>query len=147
MGKSGSCPGSGVAHLAPLTLFRLSDLENGVLGVPPLHMDRLLAWKRCTNVWEADVVGFGAVLYEMVVGEELPAEGLPARYPDGTSERVKDVLDSIFRPAKPLPTVDDLLKTAYFASIEMVRHRGRGAGAGRGRRGRGRFWAPRWASC
>jgi len=100
---------------------RLSDLENCILGVPPLHLDRIMAWKRCTNVWEADVVCFGAVLYEMTTGQELPAEGLPPRYPDGTSERVKDVLESIFRPSKPLPTIDDLLKMAYFASVEMVR--------------------------
>jgi hypothetical protein len=98
----------------------LSDLENCVLGLPPLHLDRLLAWKRCNTVWEADVVGFGAVLYEMVVGEELPAEGLPARFPDGTSDRCREVLESIFRSSKPLPTVEELLRTNYLASVEMV---------------------------
>eukprot|EP00160_Parvularia_atlantis_P019377 Unigene7574_Nuclearia_a/m.23315 Unigene7574_Nuclearia_a/g.23315 ORF Unigene7574_Nuclearia_a/g.23315 Unigene7574_Nuclearia_a/m.23315 type:complete len:293 (+) Unigene7574_Nuclearia_a:200-1078(+) len=98
---------------------RLTNLENVFLGLPPYHRYRLLEWKRCTTVFEADVVMFGALLYEMTTGEELPETGMPRTTPETMSERIKEVIAGIFNKDQPLPTVADLLQVPYFASVDM----------------------------
>jgi len=97
----------------------LTNLENAILGLPPYCRYKLVAWKRCTTVYEADVVMFGALLYEMCTGQELSEHGLPPAYPETMSERVKEVLVSIFSKDQPLPTINQLLQVPYFASVEM----------------------------
>ncbi|XP_004348895.2 hypothetical protein CAOG_02145 [Capsaspora owczarzaki ATCC 30864] len=100
---------------------KLTDIENGLLGVPSKHRPHLMLLRKISSLPMADVYSFGHVLYEMCTGFELYDHILPPDWKPlpSTSPQLKEIIESILSETAckngTLPTVDQLIENPYFA--------------------------------
>ncbi|XP_022907290.2 PX domain-containing protein kinase-like protein [Onthophagus taurus] len=99
---------------------KLLDIENGIIGVPSFYRPYFMQHKKIHSLQAIDVYCFGHTLYEMTFGSPLH-ESVVEHLPGECNPILRSVLESILSPEackSGIPTIDDLLKHAFFANIK-----------------------------
>ncbi|XP_020912365.1 PX domain-containing protein kinase-like protein [Exaiptasia diaphana] len=101
---------------------KLLEIENGLLGIPSIHRNRYVPYKKIVDKESEDVYCFAHVLYEMAFSEPLRTSTLSQLPPTCPSE-LRPVLESILNEEvlskKGLPTVEELLELPFFKSVNL----------------------------
>lgn len=94
---------------------KISDIENGILGVPSLYRPYLIHSRRIHTLEDVDVYCFGHLLYEMTFGEYL-SDFVCYEIPSYCNNIIKPILQLILCDAskEKLPTVSTLLNHSSF---------------------------------
>eukprot|EP01087_Luapelamoeba_hula_P002056 TRINITY_DN1181_c0_g1_i1.p1 TRINITY_DN1181_c0_g1~~TRINITY_DN1181_c0_g1_i1.p1 ORF type:complete len:688 (+),score=114.64 TRINITY_DN1181_c0_g1_i1:88-2151(+) len=91
----------------------LTDLENSLLGLPPLYIQHF------TNAAHAELVCFGHVLFQMAMGF-TKAKASIQEFATKMPTNIYDILCSIFEPASGVPpTVTELLNNPFFSAVSI----------------------------
>ncbi|XP_061642281.1 PX domain-containing protein kinase-like protein isoform X3 [Phyllopteryx taeniolatus] len=100
---------------------RLTDVENGLLGVPSALRPAVTRFRKINTTESVDVFCFGHLLYEITYGR--PPGGVPVdAYPDAPSAAVVSVLRSILSTEackSRMPTVSQLIQTPLFSDVAL----------------------------
>ncbi|XP_064632379.1 PX domain-containing protein kinase-like protein isoform X2 [Lineus longissimus] len=99
----------------------LLDVENSLLGLPPIHRHHIANFKKIQTFESIDVFNFGHLLYEMAFGEPLTTATLDF-LPPTCPPQLKDVLESILTPdscKNGLPVITDLLANPLFSDVYL----------------------------
>uniref|UniRef100_A0A1I8INP3 WH2 domain-containing protein n=1 Tax=Macrostomum lignano TaxID=282301 RepID=A0A1I8INP3_9PLAT len=100
---------------------KLTDLENGLLGLSCSLRQRVLSLKRLKSFEEIDVYSFGHCLYEMATGQVLTSSYVDAHSLTCSTD-LKNIIQSILTEdaiRSGMPTVPELLENPFFASTPV----------------------------
>ncbi|KAK3739521.1 hypothetical protein QZH41_016193 [Actinostola sp. cb2023] len=101
---------------------KLLEIENGLLGIPSIHRNRYVPYKKIMDKESEDVYCFAHVLYEMAFSEPLRTSTL-SQLPPTCSSDLRSVLESILNDEvlskKGLPSVEELLELPFFHSVNL----------------------------
>jgi len=101
---------------------KLTDLPNGLLGLPYFYRSYLIDQRKIQNIELVDVYGFGHVLYEMTYGEPLLNASFKKDFSDCRFPEIKSVLDILLSEEalkNGLPTINELLEMPFFKNINV----------------------------
>ncbi|XP_061687350.1 PX domain-containing protein kinase-like protein isoform X2 [Syngnathoides biaculeatus] len=102
-------------------LCRLTDVENGVLGVPAALRPTVTRFRKINTSESVDVFCFGHLLYELASGR--PPASVPVdSYPHVPYTSVVSVLRSILSTEackSRMPTVSQLIQTPLFSDVAL----------------------------
>ncbi|XP_077428914.1 PX domain-containing protein kinase-like protein isoform X2 [Vanacampus margaritifer] len=100
---------------------RLTDVENGMLGVPSHLRPVVTHFRKINTVESMDVFCFGHLLYEITYGR--PPDSVPVdNYPNIPYTAVVSVLQSILSTEackSGMPTVSQLIQTPLFGDVPL----------------------------
>ncbi|XP_051933022.1 PX domain-containing protein kinase-like protein isoform X1 [Hippocampus zosterae] len=100
---------------------RLTDVENGMLGVPSVLRPAVTHFRKINTIESMDVFCFGHLLYEITYGR--PPDNVPVdNYPDIPYTAVVSVLQSILSTEackSGMPTVSQLIQTPLFSDVPL----------------------------
>eukprot|EP00043_Microstomoeca_roanoka_P025705 m.9560 g.9560 ORF g.9560 m.9560 type:complete len:577 (-) comp5768_c0_seq2:143-1873(-) len=99
-------------------LVQISEIENGVLGLPSMYQSYITELKKISSLELQDVYCFGHVLYEMVFGQMLSAP-ICEFIPPGTM--AGNILSQLLTAdgVRALPTISQLLQEPFFKDVEL----------------------------
>ncbi|KAM9800092.1 PX domain-containing protein kinase-like protein isoform X1 [Syngnathus typhle] len=101
---------------------RLTDVENGVLGVPSALRPAITHFRKINTIESVDVFCFGHLLYEITYGR--PPDNVPVdNYPPIPYTAVVSVLQSILSTEackSGMPTVAQLIQTPLFSDVPLA---------------------------
>ncbi|PAA51490.1 hypothetical protein BOX15_Mlig032250g2 [Macrostomum lignano] len=100
---------------------KLTDLENGLLGLSCSLRQRVLSLKRLKSFEEIDVYSFGHCLYEMATGQVLTSSYVDTHSLTCSTD-LKNIIQSILTEdaiRSGMPTVPELLENPFFASTPV----------------------------
>ncbi|KAK2861685.1 hypothetical protein Q5P01_001218 [Channa striata] len=100
---------------------RLTDVENGMLGVPSALRPAFTQFRKINTTESMDVLCFGHLLYEMTYGR--PPDSIPVdQYPSIPYTAVESVLQSILSTEackSRMPKVSELIQTSLFSDVQL----------------------------
>nr|XP_061796767.1 PX domain-containing protein kinase-like protein isoform X1 [Nerophis lumbriciformis] len=100
---------------------RLTDVENGMLGVPSVLRPAFTHFRKINTTESIDVFCFGHLLYEITYGR--PPASVPVdHYPTNPYTAVVSVLQSILSTEackSGMPTVSQLIQTPLFCHVQL----------------------------
>ncbi|XP_008303400.1 PX domain-containing protein kinase-like protein isoform X3 [Stegastes partitus] len=100
---------------------RLTDVENGMLGVPSALRPAFTQLRKINTTESIDVFCFGHLLYEMTYGR--PPDSVPVdQFPDAPYTAVVPVLQSILSTEackSRMPTVSQLIQSPLFSDVPL----------------------------
>nr|XP_057910878.1 PX domain-containing protein kinase-like protein isoform X2 [Doryrhamphus excisus] len=100
---------------------RLTDVENGMLGVPCVLRPAFTHFRKINTTESIDVFCFGYLLYEITYGH--PPDSIPVdHYPTIPYTAVVSVLQSILSTEackSGMPTVSQLIQTPLFSDVPL----------------------------
>ncbi|XP_031561283.1 PX domain-containing protein kinase-like protein [Actinia tenebrosa] len=103
-------------------ICKLLDIENGLLGIPSIHRNRYVPYKKIQDKESEDVYCFAHVLYEMTFGEPLKMSTI-SQLPPTCPNDLRTILESILKDEpltkKGLPSVTELLESPFFSSVNL----------------------------
>lgn len=102
---------------------KLTDLPNGILGLPYLFRSYVIDQRKIQNIELVDVYGFGHILYEMIYGEPMLHGSTRTEFEDCENIEIRKILEMLLTDEglkAGMPTISQLLEMPIFKDTNIA---------------------------